>query len=71
MVHRTMGLPHKSEPKNSYCVIWVQSIRNENAPYLSREPGLQTHLRPENERWRRLATRHLLHRNTGRLPEQA
>lgn len=22
MVHRTMGLPHKSEPKNSYCVIW-------------------------------------------------
>lgn len=23
MVHRTMGLPHKSEPKNSYCVIWV------------------------------------------------
>ena len=25
MVHRTMGLPHKSEPKNSYCVIWVYS----------------------------------------------
>ena len=25
MVHRTMGLPHKSEPKNSYCVIWVDS----------------------------------------------
>ena len=24
MVHRTMGLPHKSEPKNSYCVIWVE-----------------------------------------------
>ena len=24
MVHRTMGLPHKSEPKNSYCVIWVK-----------------------------------------------
>ena len=27
MVHRTMGLPHKSEPKNSYCVIWVKDIR--------------------------------------------
>ena len=26
MVHRTMGLPHKSEPKNSYCVIWVKFI---------------------------------------------
>ena len=25
MVHRTMGLPHKSEPKNSYCVIWDKS----------------------------------------------
>ena len=25
MVHRTMGLPHKSEPKNSYCVIWDYS----------------------------------------------
>ena len=26
MVHRTMGLPHKSEPKNSYCVIWVECL---------------------------------------------
>ena len=26
MVHRTMGLPHKSEPKNSYCVIWDYAI---------------------------------------------
>ena len=30
MVHRTMGLPHKSEPKNSYCVIWVYSRRTED-----------------------------------------
>ena len=30
MVHRTMGLPHKSEPKNSYCVIWV--YRGEKSP---------------------------------------
>ena len=27
MVHRTMGLPHKSEPKNSYCVIWDKNNR--------------------------------------------
>ena len=28
MVHRTMGLPHKSEPKNSYCVIWDKAKKN-------------------------------------------
>ena len=28
MVHRTMGLPHKSEPKNSYCVIWDYKKEN-------------------------------------------
>ena len=32
MVHRTMGLPHKSEPKNSYCVIWDYGILYKTPP---------------------------------------
>lgn len=33
MVYRTMGLPHKSKPQSSYCVIWVK-IKN---PYKTQQ----------------------------------
>ena len=34
-----MGLPHKSEPKNSYCVIWVKHL---NTSTLQRPEGVSS-----------------------------
>ena len=43
MVHRTMGLPHKSEPKNSYCVIWVEFLKQFYPSVIDGSVRYQTH----------------------------
>lgn len=48
MVHRTMGLPHKSEPKNSYCVIWVKQCA-EQLKYDDEIIRLKTAIRKASE----------------------